>query len=230
MKLVLFDIDGTLVSTGGAGARAFTRALHEVLNIAEGLAEVRLDGQTDYRILEAALKNAGRLDVPGEAVRRRLYRRYVECLEEELAASPEGYRVFRGVPELLAELAQSGWLVGLATGNLVEGAWVKLRAGGLDRHFRFGGFGSDARERCDLIRVAVERSRDYNGSRHPRHVFVVGDTPADIEHGHRAGAQVIAVATGGYSSSELMQFQPDLLVDSLEPMEPILEFLDARTK
>lgn len=231
MKLVLFDIDGTLISTGGAGFRAFTRALHEVLAIPEALENIRLDGQTDFLILEAALRNAGRPENPDGLVRDRLYRRYVECLEEELVLAEDSreYRVLRGVHELLEELARGGWLVGLATGNLEEGAWAKLRPGALDRHFLFGGFGSDARERCDLVRVAIERSRRFNGGHLPHHTFVIGDTPSDIVHGRRAGACTIAVASGGYSSRELAEFDPDLLVDALEPIEPILEFLDART-
>ncbi len=226
MNLVLFDIDGTLISTGGAGSRAFTRALHEVLGIPEALAEIRLDGQTDLLILEAVLRNAERSEQPDDAVTERLYRRYVRCLEEELVEGIGEYRVLRGVHELLGVLARDGWLVGLATGNLEEGAWAKLRPGALDRHFLFGGFGSDARERCDLIRIAVERSRAYNRGLAPERVFVVGDTPSDILHGRRAGARVIAVASGGYSSTELFPFEPDLLVESLEPVRPILEFLN----
>ncbi len=229
MKLVLFDIDGTLITTGGAGLRAFSRALSEVFQISEGLANVRLDGQTDYLILEAALRNAGRTDPPDSRLTKRLYRRYVECLEEELVEGAAEYRVLGGVPELIEALVRGGWLVGLATGNLEEGAWAKLRPGTLDRHFLFGGFGSDARERCDLIRVAIERSRPYNQGLVPRHVVVIGDTPSDILHGRRAGARVIAVASGGYSSTELSSFAPDLLVDALEPIEPILEYLNEQS-
>lgn len=226
MNLILFDIDGTLISTGGAGSRAFTRALSEVLEIPEALAHIRLDGQTDVLILEAVLRNAGRSEQPDSAVIARLYRRYVQCLEEELAEGTGDYQILQGVHELLRALARDGWLIGLATGNLEEGAWAKLRLGALDRHFLFGGFGSDARERCDLIRVAIERSRAYNRGRAPQRIFVVGDTPSDILHGRRAGARVVAVASGGYSSVELSRFEPDLLVESLDPIHPILEFLN----
>ena len=226
MNLALFDIDGTLISTGGAGFRAFTRAVDEVLAIPEGLADVRLDGQTDFLILEAALRNAGRTQTLDANVTRLLYGRYVECLEEELARAAGEYRVLAGVPELLETLNRRGWLVGLATGNLEEGAWAKLRPGALDRHFLFGGFGSDARERFELIGVAIERSRRYNQGLVPERIFVIGDTPSDILHGRRAGARVIGVATGGYSAPELAEFAPDLLVDALEPIGPVLAFLE----
>ncbi len=226
MRLILFDIDGTLISTGGAGSRAFTRAFSEVLAIPEALADIRLDGQTDLLILETALRNAGRSEQPDAQATERLYRRYVQCLEEELVDGVGEYQVLAGVRELLGALSGRGWTVGLATGNLEDGAWAKLRAGALNGHFLFGGFGSDARERCDLIRTAIERSRSYNHGLLPRRTFVVGDTPSDILHGRRAGAQVIAVASGRYSSEELSHFEPDLLVESLEPVQPILEYLD----
>jgi phosphoglycolate phosphatase len=226
MKLALFDIDGTLVHTAGAGSRAFSKALGEVLGIPNALRDLRLDGQTDSLILRAALERAGVFTFPEPEILTRLSLRYVELLEEELKRVDDGYRVLDGVEELLEILSlDRSFILGLATGNLESGAWAKLRPGSLDRFFDFGGFGSDAVERWELIRIAVERAADRAGGRLPAEVFVVGDTPNDIQHGHRAGAKVIAVATGSYSAKELALHSPDLLVTGLSPAEPVLDFL-----
>ena len=228
MKVALFDIDGTLINTDGVGSRAFSGALEAVLGIRDGLKEIRLHGQTDFLILEMALAGAGRapeLDPEQSAV---LYRRYVELLEKELERYPEGYIVLPGVRALLDELKSRSaeFSVGLATGNLEMGAWAKLRPAQLDRYFGFGGFGSDSRERSELILRAVERA-EFRSGRRAEQVFVIGDTPQDIIHARKAGAKVIAVATGGHSFEELEQHEPDLLVESLEPIGPIMAFLGA---
>jgi phosphoglycolate phosphatase len=231
MKLVLFDIDGTLVHTAGAGSRAFSLALEEVLGIPDGLREVRLDGQTDSLILRAALDGAGVPALPEPEMLERLSLRYVELLEEELQRPDGGYHVLEGVQDLLEILsADRGYVLGLATGNLEPGAWAKLRPGSLDRFFSFGGFGSDAVERWELIRIAIRRAGDRSGGRRPTEVFVVGDTPHDIRHGRKAGAKVVAVATGSYPREELARHAPDLLVSSFSPIEPVLDFFGGRSE
>ncbi len=225
MNLALFDIDGTLIQTGGAGKRAFGRAMEELLGVVDPLAEVRLDGKTDLLILQEALRNAGRESL-SDAEQEALYRRYVCLLEAELEADAGSYSVLPGVRELLDELAQDeGVLVGLATGNLELGARAKLSPGDLNRFFEFGGFGSDSPDRTELIRTAVRRGRARNGGAEFRQVFVLGDTPQDILHGRAAGARVVAVATGNYPAEALAAYAPDLVVERFSPVEPVLRFL-----
>jgi len=228
-KMVLFDIDGTLLNASGVGSRAFSKALETVLGIPDALRHIRLDGQTDFLILEKALEHAGRPPQIDPAMAMALYDAYVDFLHQELGRADSTYRVLGGVRELLEALNdQPDILLGLATGNLERGAWAKLKPGNLDRYFGFGGFGSDARERFELIRIAVERGRRLNDDAPPASVIVIGDTPQDIIHGHRAGAAVIAVATGGYSKTELNEYHPELVLDSLEPATPVLDFVAAR--
>jgi phosphoglycolate phosphatase-like HAD superfamily hydrolase len=226
MNLVLFDIDGTLILTGGAGKRAFSRAMEEVLGLADPLAQVRLDGKTDLLILEEALDKTGRGGTLTGAQREALYRRYVSLLEAELQADTRSYSVLPGVVELLEELARdNGVLVGLATGNLELGARTKLGPGNLNRYFEFGGFGSDSADRTELIRTAIRRGELRNQGRSFRKVFVLGDTPQDIRCGRAAGARVVAVATGNYSVEALAACSPDMVVEQLKPVEPVLRFI-----
>lgn len=225
MRLALFDIDGTLILAGGAGKRAFSRAMEDVLAVPDALAAVRLDGKTDLLILEEALHHCGRANDLSPADLDSLYRRYVELLELELACDSVSYRVLPGVVELLQKLAEDADVVlGLATGNLEWGARVKLNPGNLNRFFPFGGFGSDSADRTELIRTAVRRGEAFSGAGFEQ-VVVVGDTPQDILHGRAAGARVVAVATGGYSRDLLAGHAPDLLVDQLAPVAPVLDFI-----
>ncbi|GAB4116218.1 MAG: HAD family hydrolase [Acidobacteriota bacterium] len=226
MNLVLFDIDGTLILTGGAGKRAFSRAMEEILGIADPLAQVRLDGKTDLLILQEALEKAGRGGTLPVTLEEALYRRYVSLLEAELEADAPNYSVLPGVVELLEELNRDdGVMVGLATGNLELGARTKLGPGNLNRFFEFGGFGSDSADRTELIRTAIRRGELRNQGRGFREVVVLGDTPQDIRHGRAAGARLVAVATGNYSAEALAACSPDLVVERLEPVEPVLRFI-----
>jgi phosphoglycolate phosphatase len=223
MRLVLFDIDGTLLLTYGAGMRALAKAAdtHDILQ--EAFRAVRPDGKTDPQIVRELMKYCGRDDECTPDLLSRFFENYLSFLEREMATCHE-LKVLPGVRPLLARLdAEPSFRLGLATGNIEEGAWLKLRYAQLDSYFRFGGFGSDAEDRTLLIRKAIERGAGADGQRHT--AFVIGDTPRDIQHGRAAGALTIAVATGSYPLDELKSHNPDLAVPALEPIEPVMEFL-----
>lgn len=226
MKLALFDIDGTLIHTGGAGKRAFSQAMEDILGVPDALSQVRLDGKTDLLILEEALTHSGRSEPVTPVQLDALYQCYVGLLEQELQADLASYLILPGVEELLDRLhGEGGVAVGLATGNLELGARVKLAPGNLNRYFNFGGFGSDAASRTELIQAGIRRAAEAHGVEEFDSVVVLGDTPQDILHGKAAGARVVAVATGFYSRAQLAEFAPDLLVDRFDPVEPVLRFI-----
>ena len=203
-KLVLFDIDGTLVLTGGAGVRAMNRTIEDVFGHASGLDGIPVAGRTDWAILADAVRLFGRaLD---GAMLADLQQRYVANLSEEIVHPGQGRKgVMPGVREILEQLERrDDVLVGLLTGNFEEGAQVKLGHFDLWRYFRCGAFGGDAADRNALVPVAVERAREH-GLREvaDADVIVVGDTPHDVMCAHAAGATAVAVATGSSTVEEL---------------------------
>jgi phosphoglycolate phosphatase-like HAD superfamily hydrolase len=204
-RLVLFDIDGTLLWSDGAGRRAITRALAEVFG-ETGPPEHRFDGKTDPQIVREMMRMAGRADADIDERMPPLFARYVACLEEELREPSHHAKPLPGVVDLLDALSErTDVALGLLTGNLVEGARVKLRAVGIDPEiFRVGAFGSDHEHRPELPAIAQRRAREILGIDVPgRHVIVIGDTPADIQCGRSIGARAIGVATGRYGMDDL---------------------------
>jgi phosphoglycolate phosphatase-like HAD superfamily hydrolase len=205
-RLVLFDIDGTILLTAGAGRRAITTALHEEVGAVASFAHVRFDGKTDPQIVSELLAAAGHA-APHEAERvEALCRRYVALLEHELAHSRSTTTVMPGVHALLDELeARREVVLGLLTGNVAEGAALKLRAAGLaPTRFAVGAYGSDAAHRPDLPAIAARRAEPHFGRVPAGHeVVIIGDTPADVACGAPIGARAIAVATGAYSEADL---------------------------
>ena len=203
-KLVLFDIDGTLVLTGGAGLRAMNRALEDVFGHADGLEGIPVAGRTDWAILADAVRRVGST-LDGTRLAD-LERRYVTNLAEEIQHPGDGRKaVMPGIREILDQLARrEDVLTGLVTGNFEEGARVKLAHFDLWRYFRCGAFGGDAADRNALVPFAVERARacglpEIDDS----DVLVVGDTPHDVMCAQVAGAIAVAVATGSSSVEEL---------------------------
>ena len=218
--LVLFDIDGTLISAGGVGRAALDHAFHEELGIAGALDGVRLHGNTDPLILEEAFaRHVGRPSLPGET--DRILARYLVHLERALAASG-GYRILPGAVSLLDALSRNGgFAVGLATGNIEGGARLKLMRGGLWAYFAFGGYGSDAAERRRLVECGIARGQDHAVSRFgrrfaAREIVVIGDTERDIRAARGAGVCAVGVRAGSTYVDALEASEPDLLVDGLD--------------
>jgi phosphoglycolate phosphatase len=210
MKLVLFDIDGTLLLSDGAGRRAIQRALVEVFGTT-GPADYFFDGKTDPQIVRELMRLAGHHDERIDADMQRLLERYVECLHEELA--DPGHRAYTlpGVPQLLDALEERPEVIlGLLTGNLERGARAKIDAVGLGfSRFRVGAFGSDHELRPELPAIARERTRRQLGVELTGDaIVVIGDTPADLTCGQSLGASAIGVATGRYSIEELSRHEP----------------------
>lgn len=210
MKLILFDIDGTLLWTNGAGRRAIHQALLDEMGTAGPIAEFRFDGKTDPQIVRELLMLADHADAADDGRVAAVCQRYLSLLETELAKPGRTTRVMPGVTELLAALAplerRETALVGLLTGNLARGAALKLRSAGLDPvRFAVGAFGSDSAHRAELPPVAVQRAAGLTGRQFVgADVVIVGDTPADVVCGDGIGARAVAVATGFYDVDALV--------------------------
>jgi len=225
-KLVLFDIDGTLLLTAGAGRRAIVAAISEAVGLRAALDDVRFDGKTDPQIVAELLEAAGdRGPHAGDRVEA-LCRRYVTLLALELQRPTSQTTIMPGVLPLLERLeAEQGVVLGLLTGNLADGAALKLRSGGLDpRRFRVGAYGSDAAHRPDLPPIAARRAEPFFG-RIPSgsEVVIIGDTPADIACGECISARAVAVATGAYSVTDLAACRPHAAFETLSDTERVLE-------
>jgi len=205
MKVVLFDIDGTLLWTDGAGRRAVHRALEDVFG-APAPDGHEFDGKTDPQIVRELMRLAG---VADDAIDERLpeaLRRYVEILHQELSGADHTVKTYPGIAPLLDALdARDDVLLGLLTGNVHEGALAKLDAVGLARdRFRIGAFGSDHASRPELPAIARARAELLLGyAVSGEDVVVIGDTPADMSCGDGIGARAIGVATGRYSVADL---------------------------
>jgi phosphoglycolate phosphatase-like HAD superfamily hydrolase len=211
--VVLFDIDGTLVSCGGAGRRALVAALSELHGPGDVL-DFSFGGLTDRAIVRAGLRAAG---VPDDsAAIDRVIERYLVLLPAQVEASP-GYRVMPGVMELLGALGGRSMLaVGLGTGNVRPGAHAKLARAGLAERFRFGGFGCDDEDRAELCAAGARRGAAELGvPRDECRVVIIGDTPRDIAAAHAIGAECVAVATGDHGEAELAAAGADHTVADL---------------
>ena len=222
MRLVLFDIDGTLLWSDGAGRRSMTAALTEAIGTA-GPPEYRYDGKTDPQIVRDLMASAGVAAAEIAARIPPLLERYVSLLGVELRERK--LALFAGVAALIEAVdAADDMALGLLTGNVRRGAELKLRAAGLDfARFRVGAFGSDHAERPELPAIAQRRARETLGVDLPGdRVIVIGDTPADIACGRGIGARAIAVATGHYGVEELSRHAPAAVFATLEDTDAVM--------
>jgi phosphoglycolate phosphatase len=219
-RAVLFDIDGTLLVTGGAGAVAWQRAFRESHGVDADIDEHTDAGMTDPEIAEIVFREVIGRD-GSEAERAAAIAAYLSHLADAVEES-SGYRVMPGVEDLLERLAGEGILLGIVTGNIEAAAHIKLARADLNRFFAFGGYGSDSRDRTELTKKALERGGQVAGSPlDPAASFAVGDTPRDVEAGHGAGIRVVGVATGSYSVEELAEAGADWALESVESGFPL---------
>ena len=236
-KLVLFDIDGTLVLTGGAGIRAMNRACEELVGHPHALAGIPVAGRTDRIILTDVVARAGHaLD---DGLLERLRDRYISHLRDEierpgrtqsfesLGARGGVKAVMPGIRELLDVLEQrDDVFLGLLTGNFQAGARIKLEHFDLWRYFRCGAYGDDAADRNELVPFALERARRCGlPELAPEHILVVGDTPHDVACARAVGATPVGVATGGFTVEQLRDSGADIVFQDLSGTNKFVKLL-----
>jgi len=220
IRAVLFDVDSTILVTGGAGGVAWQRAFEELYGVEANVAERTDAGMTDPEIAAIVFREAiGREGSPEE--RARAIGAYLKHLPDAVRES-SGYRLMPGVDELLERLIDAGLLLGLVTGNVEAAAHVKLSRAGLNRFFSFGGYGSDSADRTEVTKAALRRAELVSGGTLERAACIaVGDTPRDVRAGHGAGVRVVGVATGKYSVAQLREAGAEWAIETAESGFPI---------
>jgi phosphoglycolate phosphatase len=218
VKLLLFDIDQTLINTGGAGLRALDRACLQLFGIADAMQGISPHGKTDPAIAREIVRVRMRRDA-GETngAIASILEAYLLFLKDEVQTSPK-YRVLPGIVSVLDQIVSNqNVMLGLATGNIELGARIKLDRGRLNPYFAFGGFGSDSEDRAELVRrAAVKAATRTTAEILPSDIFVIGDTPLDIDAGSRAGFKTVGVATGSYSIEQLLDSGATFAIQDFE--------------
>jgi phosphoglycolate phosphatase-like HAD superfamily hydrolase len=225
--MILFDIDGTLVDTFGAGKAALAQAMRSVFGETGPIDSFDFHGRTDPSIVRDLLRAAGWAKDRIAEHWSDVWPVYFEQLELELSARDGRVRTYPGVTDLVDRLSGNDlFAVGLVTGNMERGAWRKLEACGIANRFSYGGFGSDSERREDLPPIARDRAQElYHRALDLHDAVVVGDTPEDIRCGRANGTRVLAVATGRHTLRELHGHGPDMVLESLSDTYRVLRML-----
>jgi phosphoglycolate phosphatase-like HAD superfamily hydrolase len=224
-RLLLFDLDWTLIYTGGAGVRALDYAFEQLFKIPNAMKTVSPDGKTDPAICREMIRvHLNRTPQEGEI--QALCRGYLDRLAVEIPISP-GYKILPGIPALLEALSKrDDVLLGLGTGNLEEGARIKLARADFMKYFRFAGYGSDAEDRAQMLREGVKRGEKLAGRTFPpKDVVVIGDNIRDVQAGKTIGATTVAVASGPMPMAELQAAGPDFSFPDLSDTGKVIEVL-----
>ncbi len=220
IQAVLWDIDGTLLTTGGAGAVAWQHAFADLYGVEANIDENTRAGMTDPEITEIIFRQVvGHEGTPEEHAA--VVAKYLEYMPAAVAES-SGYRVMPGIAEILPRLAEAGIVQGIVSGNVEPAARIKLERGDLNRYLDFGGFGSDDRDRTKVTGWAIERGGEVAGAPLDLDATIsVGDTPRDVSAGHGAGIRVVGVATGSYSLAEQEAAGADWAIEDVMKGFPI---------
>ncbi|MEK7389924.1 MAG: HAD family hydrolase [Elusimicrobiota bacterium] len=229
MKILLFDVDGTLIRAGGAGRKALNKAAQRLYGKDHACSELSLAGRTDlYNFGQAYRAATGRK--PTRAAVERLHREYLAHLPYYVRAALRNgsYHVPGGLKRLLKRLSRDRRvLLGLGTGNMERGARIKLEPSGFNAYFLFGGFGSDSFHRPTLLRKAVARAKKFVSEPvSPGDVYVIGDTPLDVAAGKKAGYKTVAVGTGFSPWAELVDAKPDHLARDYKDINTWLNWFE----
>jgi phosphoglycolate phosphatase len=223
---ILFDIDGTLINTGGAGAASWRLAFDELYGIPADIGKFTDTGMTDPEVgrktFEAVLDRA-----PERKEFTKLMERRLHYLHQTVGDS-DGYEVLPGVTTLLPQLIDEGYLLGIVTGNVEAAGHIKLHRANLNRFFSFGGYGSDSPDRGELTKIGLKRATLVYGEEvEPEQAFAVGDTPLDVTGAHAAGIECVGVGSHHYDVDQLRQAGADYAIKSLEEGLPPLETMSA---
>jgi phosphoglycolate phosphatase-like HAD superfamily hydrolase len=223
-KLILFDIDGTLLTSGGAGERALRRGFRARFGIEDDLSKIEIAGRTDSGIARQMLAAHGLTETPESLAA--FFDGYVHFLKEELPTSPG--RLLPGILPLLEALKpRADVVLGLLTGNLARGAEIKLTHYGVWHYFEFGAYADDHHDRNQLGIYARRRAKEKHGIEFPpEHIFVLGDTPHDISCARAIGAKAVAIATGKFTVAELGALGPDFLFADLSDLPAVLKVFE----
>lgn len=214
--LILFDIDGTLLHAPGAGRPAFAQAFKEAFGWEQTTDHINFYGATDLNVFRQICAERGVESTP--AMEKAFFERLAPALEERLKERPP--ILFPNVGKFLSEVSRY-WKLGLVTGNIEATAWMKLRYAGIDQYFSFGGFSCNHADRAEIARNALKAS----GIENPDKVFLIGDTPNDINAAKANGFVSIAVATGGFDFQTLEKAGADFVFDDLTDTEGLLSIL-----
>lgn len=218
LLVVLFDVDETLVHTGGSGARSWSVAFNQLYGIPADIGQHSSAGETDPQVARATFKGVlGREPTNDELAK--IYAHYLLNLAEDILTS-EHYRVLPGAERTLAQLEEAGVILGLVSGAMEGAARTKLIPANLNRFFLFGAYGTDSPDRGELTTLAVRKAMLLHDQLTPAQVYVVGDTPRDIDATKAAGGVSVGVASGKYSVEELRDAGGDHVLGSLEEPFP----------
>ena len=223
-KLVLFDIDKTLIKSSKGHLETFRTGFNNVYGVDTGIDIINYHGMTDQQIIIEVLKMKGLDEVTIRAGLSDCMRVMSETFNRDLA--DEETVVLEGVPELLEELDRHRLIMGLVTGNLEPIARGKLIRAGLEGYFKVGGFGSDNVDRVELVRIAIRKSEEKFNFRPNNNIFLFGDAPQDMKAGKEAGVKTIGVTTGIYSKGQLVTAGADFVVEGLNDRQKILEIME----
>lgn len=211
---VLFDIDETLVHTDGSGARSWAWAFDQLHGVAADIGEHSSAGETDPQVGRATFRAVLGRD-PSQEEMSRLYAKYLWHLSEDIWTAA-GYKVLEGATDLLGRLSDAGVILGVISGAMEGAARMKMEPGKLNRYFVFGAYGSDSPDRTEVTKLAIAKASRLHGRElAPGEVFVVGDTPHDIDAARAAGATAVGVATGHYGCADLQAAHADHVLRSL---------------
>ncbi len=220
-KLILFDIDGTLIHTGGAGTRSMNLAFEKLFGIKDAFKGITMAGKTDFQIMRDGLNAYGLNSTDGNV--RKMANEYLDFLEIEIENPFR--QVKPGIVGILNLLRRNKMSIGLLTGNLERGAKIKLSPFGLNEFFLDGAFGSDHEDRDLLLPIALKKFSRRGFEFAARDCIVVGDTPRDVRCAKVHGAYSIAVATGPYTKEDLLDTEADVVFDTLANVEECMNFI-----
>lgn len=225
MKLLLFDIDGTLINSGGSGKRAMNLAFEQLYGYPDILDDISLSGRTDDLILQDAFEKAKLSPDPEKMAKYK--KLYFNLLEKEITKPNSHKRIMPGVNTLLQELnLRQNIYLGLLSGNWQNSGYIKIRHFNLDSYFPFGAFSDDATNRSELVPIAISRFESRTGFKPSvDDVYVIGDTPRDIECTKPHGVKSVAVAASFYKRKELETYNPDYLFDDFNSINDVLQVL-----